>query len=253
MNSMVWKVKALKMGDLIVEKSTLTYCQSYGEKIKIPMWAVAIYGNGHKILVDTGIDECDWIIQKLSPCERKDDEDIVAAIQKHLGWKPTDVEIVINTHLHHDHCGENRSFHNARFYVQEAEYRAAMNPAEHQKKLYKRDLFDSRAVNYFDWHFCKGEEEILPGIKVIPTPGHSAGQQSVLVRTEEGTLCITGDVANLCANVNENIPVTFAVSLVDELNSLQRIRELADFMIPGHEPCISDGQESDFPAVRKTL
>ena len=46
---MKWKVKALKMGDLIVEKSTLLYCQNYGEKIRIPMWSVAIYGNGHKI------------------------------------------------------------------------------------------------------------------------------------------------------------------------------------------------------------
>ena len=88
---------------------------------------------------------------------------------------------------------------------------------------------------------------------MIPTPGHSEGQQSVLVNTEEGILCITGDVANLCVNVNENIPVTFAVSLVDELASLKKIREIADCMIPGHEPCISDGQEKDFPRVRKDL
>ena len=251
MQSMTWNVKALKMGTLTVEKSTLVYCQSYGEKIRIPIWAVAIWGNGHMILVDTGIDECDWIIRKLSPCEREADEDIVSSIRKHLGWRPEDVDTIINTHLHHDHCGENRSFHNARFYVQEAEYRAAMDPAEHQKKLYKKDLFDKNAVNYFDWYFCRGEEEVLPGIKVIPTPGHSAGQQSVLVRTEQGAVCITGDVANLSVNVNENIPVTFAVSLVDELASLKRIREVADYMIPGHEPEICDGQESGFPAVRK--
>ena len=55
MQSMTWNVKALKMGTLTVEKSTLVYCQSYGEKIRIPIWAVAIWGNGHKILVDTGI------------------------------------------------------------------------------------------------------------------------------------------------------------------------------------------------------
>ncbi len=251
MKSMKWKVKALKMGDLIVEKSTLLYCQNYGEKIRIPMWSVAIYGNGHKILVDTGIDACDWIIQKLSPCERQPGEDIVSAIKEQLGWSPDDVDIVINTHLHHDHCGENRSFKNCRFYVQEKEYQAAMNPAEHQKKLYKKELFDQNAVNYFDWVFVKGEEEILPGIKVIPTPGHSAGQQSVLVNTEEGILCITGDAANLVENVNRHIPVTFAVSLVDELASLERIRRIADFIIPGHEPSIKNGQASGFPRVEK--
>lgn len=252
MKDNVWNVKLLKMGDLTVEKSTLLYCQSYGEKIRIPMWAVAIYGHGHKILVDTGIDECEWIIEKLSPCERKPNEDIVSAIKTHLGWEPDDVDIIINTHLHHDHCGENRSFKNARFYVQRAEYQAAMNPAEHQKKLYKRDLFDENAVDYFDWVFLDGEQEILPGLKVIPTPGHSAGQQSVLVKTAEGALCISGDVANLTKNVNENIPVTFAVSLVDELESLQRIRQVADFLIAGHEPDLQDGQTSGFPRVKKS-
>lgn len=253
MKSMIWNVKALKMGDLTVEKSTLTYCKNYGEKIKIPMWAIAIYGNGYKILVDTGIDECEWIIEKLSPCERTPEENIISSIKKHLDWSPEDVDIIINTHLHHDHCGENRSFPNARFYVQEQEFLAAMNPAEHQKKLYKKDLYDQNAVNYFDWVFLKGDDEILPGIKVIQTPGHSVGQQSVLVNTEEGILCITGDVANLVENVNELTPVTFAVSIVDELESLKKIRSIADYMIPGHDPSIVDGQTSQFPVVHKMV
>ena len=253
MKKNVWNVKVLKMGELTVEYSTLMYRQHFGEKITIPMWATAIWNDDYKILVDTGIDECEWIREALSPCERDTDQDIVSAIKKHLGWNPEDVDIIINTHLHHDHCGENRSFHNARFYVQEDEYRAAMNPYEHTKNLYKRNLFDENAVDYFDWVFLHGEEEILPGLKVFPTPGHSAGQQSVLVKTEEGKLAILGDVANLSANVNENVPVTFALSLVDEMESLKRVRKIADYMIPGHEPAIKDGQTCGFPKVNKEL
>ena len=75
--------------------------------------------------------------------------------------EPDDVEIIINTHLHHDHCGENRSFHNCRFYVQEEEYRAAMNPYAHTKNLYKKDLFDENAVNYFGLVLPEGEAEIF--------------------------------------------------------------------------------------------
>ena len=73
------------------------------------------------------------------------------------------------------------------------------------------------------------------------------------MNTSEGKLAILGDVANLAANVNENVPVTFALSLVDEMESLKRVRMMADYMIPGHEPAIYDGQTSGFPKINKNL
>ncbi|WP_067928665.1 N-acyl homoserine lactonase family protein [Alicyclobacillus shizuokensis] len=243
-----WKVMALKMGELTVEKSTLTYNQDFGQSMVIPMWAVAIYGGGYNILVDTGIHDAQWVRNHVAPCSQEDDEQIVTALKEGLGWGPDDVDIVINTHLHYDHCGNNKLFKKARFIVQETEWAAAHSPIPSQAGIYLHELFDS--VDYFSWNFVQGAAEVAPGVKVFPTPGHSEGHQSVLVKTEEGRLCISGDVANLLVNIRENIPAGILTSTKDIFASMQRVRQLADRILPGHEPSIKKYQTCGFPSLK---
>src|SRR5262245_31976391 len=99
---------------------------------------------------------------------------------------PRDVVCVINTHLHYDHCGGNRLFPGVPIHVQ------------------ARELADARGGGYtieewvdFDgatYVEHEGEAEVLPGIKLLPTPGHSDGHQSVIVETDAGTQVVGGDV-----------------------------------------------------------
>jgi N-acyl homoserine lactone hydrolase len=238
---------ALKMGELTVEKSTLTYCQDFGQSIKIPIWAAVIYGGGYNILVDTGIHDVQWVRDQITPCTQDDDEQIVEALKQGLGWSPDDVDIVINTHLHYDHCGNNRLFKKARFIVQETEWKAAHNPIPSQKDIYLPELFDT--VDYFAWQWVQGEAEVVPGLKVFLTPGHSEGHQSVLVKTDGGNLCISGDVANMLVNIQENIPAGILTSTKDIFNSMDRVRCVSDCIFPGHEPSISKYQTSGFPTI----
>ncbi len=91
---------------------------------------------------------------------------------------PGDIDLVINTHLHFDHCGQNAVFKHAAFYVQRAELDRCRreSPAVY-------DWFDFQNASFELLH---GDAEIRPGLSVISTPGHTSGHQSVLIAGGDG-------------------------------------------------------------------
>lgn len=244
-----WEVMALKMGELDVDKSNVTNGVDIGKKIVVPIWSAAVYSGTHKIIIDTGISDVDWVVKKLGGCRRKKDESIAEAIKQRLGWSPEDIDTVINTHLHHDHCGDNRLFKKAVFIVQKAEFEAAIDSTCPQTLLYKKSQFNSNAVNYTDWKLIEGEYEVFPGVKVFPTPGHTKGHQSVFIKTKEGTLCFAGDAINTLENIEKNIPCGYMVNTIQTYTSMQNIRDRAKYIIPGHEASIEKYQERGFPII----
>src|SRR5713226_1887446 len=100
---------------------------------------------------------------------------------------PRDVSLVINTHLHFDHCGGNRLFPGVPIYVQRVEREAARGPGYTIPEWVE---FDGATYVELD-----GAADIVPGVRVLPTPGHTPGHQSVLVDTEDGLVVVAGDVA----------------------------------------------------------
>ena len=100
---------------------------------------------------------------------------------------PRDVALVVNTHLHFDHCGGNRLFPGLPIYVQRLEREAARVPG-----YTIPEWVEFEGARYVE---LDGEAEIAPGVRVLPTPGHTPGHQSVLVETEDGLVVVAGDVA----------------------------------------------------------
>jgi N-acyl homoserine lactone hydrolase len=96
---------------------------------------------------------------------------------------PHDVVCVINTHLHFDHCGGNRLFPAVPIHVQALELRATDTI---------REWVEFPGATYVEHD---GEAEVLPGIRLLPTPGHTDGHQAVLVDTPHGLVVLGGDVA----------------------------------------------------------
>jgi len=94
---------------------------------------------------------------------------------------------VINTHLHFDHCGGNRLFPGIPIHVQRRERAAAREPG-----YTIPEWVEFEGARYVE---LDGEAEIAPGVRVLPTPGHTPGHQSVLVDTEDGLVVVAGDVA----------------------------------------------------------
>src|SRR5579863_5644543 len=101
---------------------------------------------------------------------------------------PRDAVCVINTHLHFDHCGGNRLFRGVPIHVQARELADAR--ADDDYTIPEWVDFEGAAYVEHD-----GEAEVLPGVRLLPTPGHTRGHQSVLVDTPDGLVVIGGDVA----------------------------------------------------------
>src|ERR1700742_323356 len=95
-----------------------------------------------------------------------------------VDMSPADISLVITTHLHFDHCGQNAVFKHAAFHVQRTELERARREARELA-----DWFDFMNARF---ELLDGDTEILPGLNVIATPGHTSGHQSVLVRSADG-------------------------------------------------------------------
>ena len=208
----VWKIMTLKSGEFTVDKSLETLNKDIGVKMKIPVLSIAVFSEAGKILVDTGVADPDWVNRDVAPFHQRNEERMDAALKSGLGWKPEEIDFVINTHLHHDHCANNKLFKNAKFIIQRNEWQYAFDPLPMHKSIYQQDYFGKGAVNYFAWEQIEGEEEIISGIKVFYTPGHTKGHQSVLVNTVEGPVCIAGDACNLVENIEEMLPPSITTS-----------------------------------------
>ncbi len=97
---------------------------------------------------------------------------------------PSDVDIVVNCHLHFDHCGGNPRFAGRPIMVQRNEFGLA-----HGVDYTLPELVDFAGASY---ELLDGETEIWPGVWIIPTPGHTAGHQSLVVQHQDGTIVLAG-------------------------------------------------------------
>ena len=246
----VWTVKAICSGGIRLDRSAMTHFKGKGEIIDVPIWFAVATDGKTKVVIDTGIFNLAWVQAGPEPgCHQSLDQVTPVAVKKHMGWDPEEIDIVINTHLHYDHCGGNQYFKNADFYVQLEEWEAAHHPIESEKIFYAQELFGRYAINYLQWHFLDGEQTILPGLKVIPTPGHTRGHQSILVNIAQGVLCIAGDSVNTAENINLNMEPNIVVNTLQVYESMKLIRQCARFVLPGHEPGIPDGTSTGFSIV----
>jgi N-acyl homoserine lactone hydrolase len=129
------------------------------------------------VLVDTGlIDSFPELDEEWGPVPHPLPAELVAR-----------VALVINTHLHFDHCGGNRLFPGTPIHVQARELAAGLS-----EPAYVRPWIEFAGSTYVEHD---GEAEVLPGVRLLPTPGHTAGHQSVLVDTDDGLVVLGGDVA----------------------------------------------------------
>lgn len=141
---------------------------------RMPVYAHVIDHPDARVLVDTGMTELHPAAADLDPrLHPLSGQEIDLA----------SIDIVVNTHLHFDHCGGNRLFPGVPIHVQRLELQGPYDPPE---------WVDFPGATYVEHD---GEAEVLSGIRLLPTPGHTNGHQSVLVDTPDGLVVIGGDVA----------------------------------------------------------
>lgn len=242
-----YDVTAIKLGTLTVDRSGMTYGVGAGTPVDVPVWAAAIEGDGVRMLVDTGVaDPARWLGH--NPCWQEDDETLPAALAE-LGWTVTDIDVVINSHLHYDHAENNVLLPHAQFFVSLAEWEYAREPIATQRWLYDFS-WTSEALTYQNYTMVAQDHyDVRPGIRLIQTPGHSRGHQSVLVNTAQGVLCIAGDAACFMDNFSIPTPPGGLTSAEQALTSIERIRLHSDVVLMNHDPTLTKYQTGGFPQI----
>jgi N-acyl homoserine lactone hydrolase len=123
------------------------------------------------------------------------ENDDVASRLSTLGVDPEDIDRVVVSHLHFDHAGGLQFFPHATVYVQETELRFAYWPAVYQRDLYDRDDFD-HDLKWFELH---GDYDVFGdgSVRIIATPGHTPGHQSLCVELPSGLIVFAADASYL--------------------------------------------------------
>ncbi len=144
------------------------------------VYAYAVPHESGLVLLDTGIGAAD---AETEAWYRPRRADLAGALAEH-GWGLDDVSLVVNCHLHFDHCGGNPLFAGRPVVAQRTELTTA------RAGEYTVDaLVDFPGVRYEE---LDGEAELLPGLHCIPTPGHVDGHQSLVAVCDDGSIVLAG-------------------------------------------------------------
>jgi glyoxylase-like metal-dependent hydrolase (beta-lactamase superfamily II) len=143
------------------------------------------------------------------------------------GVAPEDIDVVINTHLHFDHCGWNTvrkdgkivpTFPRAKYYAPEGEWQYARRPSERDAISYIPENYDP-LVQSGQMTLLKGGEEVVPGISVKTFPGHTAHMQAVIVESGGRTACYISDLIPTMAHIDLTWGMAFDLYPLETIES----------------------------------
>lgn len=214
------------------------------------------------VLVDTGIgDKEDDKFVEIYGVENAGTPTRLEDAVREAGHAPDDVDIVISTHLHFDHAGGNTrrnpdagpdedappipAFPRARHVVQRQEFEFAHRDNERIRASYMNRNYDPVEAAGL-WDFVEGEAEVVPGVSVAKTPGHTPHHQSVFVRSAGETACFLADLVPTTAH----LPLPWImgydleplVTLASKRALLERARTEEWLLIFEHDPVVPWGR-----------
>ncbi|WP_018639827.1 N-acyl homoserine lactonase family protein [Parafrankia elaeagni] len=242
---MTLTVTAVSVGRVFgLHKPSLTYLRGWGETLDIPLIMFVIQGGPAPVIVDTGADlSRAWEHHRIRMEQTPEEQPDVAV--RALGIDPDEVGLVVNTHLHWDHCSNNHLFPNARIVLQRSEIDFARRPVAWHRRQFEAvpDLPPAwlRAEDRID--AIDGDTDLAPGVSVVSLPGHTPGSQGVLIEAATNRYLIAGDCVDLYENWEgdaeaDRIPSGFFTDLVAYEESVRRIERFGCEVIPSHDPLV---------------
>jgi glyoxylase-like metal-dependent hydrolase (beta-lactamase superfamily II) len=226
-------------------------------RIRLSLNSILIKTPRALILVETGIGtKTDQKFSSIYCIQTK--PGLVTSLSRE-GFRPEDVDFVINTHLHFDHCGGNTvrndqgavvpAYPRARYIIQKGEWEAAVNPNEREKSSYLAENF-LPLRDYGLLELVDGDTTIAEGIEVVLAPGHTARHQSVKVQSQGKTLFYCGDMVPTASHIGLSYIMSYDLYPLDTLESRKKFYEQAireDWILAFvHDP------EHYFGKVKKT-
>lgn len=235
-------------------------------RIPLAMRCLLIEAPDALVLVDTGVgNKEDGKFREIYGIENDGSPTRLEDAIRAAGHQPDAVDVVISTHLHFDHAGGNTvrdaegqvrpAFPGARYVVQRRELEFAALPNERIRASYMAPNYEPITAAGL-WDLVDGEAEVVPGVRVLPTPGHTPHHQSVLVRSGDEAACFLADLIPTTAH----LPLPWImgydleplVTLESKRTLLERARAEDWLLVFEHDPVTPWGR-LDPGAKRPTL
>ena len=253
---MQYKIHPLQAGEIGASLGVLAMMEDMQTAVVGPVYIFYLAGGPEKILVDAGMPASGYGGQTGG------ETGVFRALET-VGVKPEEIDILVLTHLHFDHCAAAHLFENARVIVQKKEWEAAADPLPVMQSVYDPALI--RAVERMNPVLVDGDSDIAPGVSTLLLPGHTEGLQGLSVVTQEGTYVLAGDLAYGYYNIDPAvsrvtdaagneieliprpgwpfIPPGLHTSLEQWFASMHRALSIVEGdrsrIIPGHDPALT--------------
>lgn len=182
-------------------------------RVRFGLTCLLVRTEQHQVLIETGVG--DKLDAKHADIYGLDHSRSLPQEIKHQGLAPEDIDIVINTHLHFDHCGWNTrrvggqvvpTFPRARYYVQRGEWEHALHPNERDRVSYIEEFFRPPEAQT---ELLDGDREIVPGIRVEVVPGHNRDMQCVWIESQGERACFISDLVP----THHHLPYTWVMGV----------------------------------------
>ncbi len=160
------------------------------------------------------------------------EHDLLGRALREAGFEKSDIDLVINTHLHWDHCGGNTlgegepAFSNARYITQRGEW-------EHAQERHPRDAVSYRDINYQPlldsgrMQLLSGDAEVAPGVSLEVVRGHNASMMIVRVRSDDQTFCMFADLIPTAVNLPPTWVAAFDLYPLESISNKFRLLKQA--------------------------
>ncbi len=239
-----YTIRPIVNGSKQFDMGMMTYQQNYGTPYTIPIYSWLLQGGTKNILVDTG---------EMNPIQSETREKAIGGTiytfedgLARFGLKPADIDVIIHTHLHNDHCENDYKCENAVIYAHELELQRIHDPHPLDIRYLEDFILDVEENGQV--RTMTDGQEIEPGITVLHTPAHTPGGMSVAIDTAKGKAVITGFCV-IAENFNppkevramemEVIPPGTVVNSYEAYDMMLQVRDMADILIPLHEPAFA--------------
>ena len=200
-------------------------------RLRLGLNTLVVRTGRHTVLIETGIGN--KLSDKLRSIYENDAEllDSLAA----GGIAPDEVDVVINTHLHFDHCGWNTvrkgervvaTFPKAKYYVQAGELQHARRQHERDRISYISDNYDP-LITSGQMQLLYGDQEIVPGIAVKVYPGHTRNMQAVTIKSQGKKACYISDLIPTAAHLDLAWVMAYDLFPLETIESRKRFYEVA--------------------------
>ncbi len=241
----MYSIKALKNSHLEADGPVMFFQSKQFERLQVFGYLWLIRGQGLTVVVDSGIgDPAGEDAPRLQGyagfvCDPGEDTD---SLLRREGLAPDEVDYLILTHLHWDHCVNTRLFTSAKIVVSRRGLASVATPRH--RGLVPNGLFFRQVIAHIvdeAWDrviLADDEFEVVPGIRTFWVGGHTECSQAVAVETAKGVAIFGGDTVFMYENIESDIPVAYTGNLAECYLAMDRIRREADIVLPNHDPLV---------------